>query len=532
SVREYVEASLKREEMDRTAEGKEKTGVETDVVAINPANGREIPVWVADYVLGGYGTGAIMAVPFHDERDRLFAETFDLPVIDEPLVPFDEAIVKVGGRKKTQYKLRDWVFSRQRYWGEPIPLVWCDNCPPVIASEAKQSSNEKIASSPLDRLGTPRNDEDKKGSWVPVPVEQLPVVLPEVDKYEPTDTGESPLAAIADWVNTLCPTCGGRAKRETDTMPNWAGSSWYFLAYAMHSELGAKPSDQLPTSNFQRLTYWMPVDLYNGGMEHTTLHLLYSRFWNKVLFDRGHVPTSEPYARRHSHGLVLAQDGTKMSKSKGNVVNPDEIVRDYGADSLRMYILFMGPFEEPVPWNLNGLIGVRRFLDKVERYVQSWVLLDQYDLSTAGVVERTLKKISDDIEFFKFNTAVSAFMSLFNEIADQAVTRVQLKKMLVVLGPFAPHLANECWEKIGEKGLVEEQSWPMFDEKLLVQDEVEMGVQVNGKVRATIRLSPTANEAIAKQLALADVKVQKHLEGKEIVKVIYVPGRIFNIVVK
>lgn len=496
-VREYIAASLKREDMDRTAEGKEKTGVDTGVVAINPANSKEIPVWIADYVLGGYGTGSIMAVPFHDERDRAFAEAFRLPIVDEPLMPFDDAVAKVGGRKKINYKLRDWVFSRQRYWGEPIPLVWCET-----------------------------------HQWVPVPVEQLPVVLPEVEKYEPTDTGESPLAAITDWVNTTCPICGDPAKRETDTMPNWAGSSWYFLAYAMHSELGAKLSDQLPTSNFQLLKYWMPVDLYNGGMEHTVLHLLYSRFWNKVLFDRGHVPTSEPYARRHSHGLVLAQDGTKMSKRKGNGVDPDEIVRDYGADSLRMYILFMGPFEEPVPWSLNGLIGVRRFLDKVERYVQSWVLLDQYDLSLAGSVERSLRKVSDDIENFKFNTAVSTFMSLFNEIADQAVTREQLKKILVVLGPFAPHLANECWEKIGEKGFVEEQSWPMFDEKLLVQDEVEMGVQVNGKIRATIRLSPTADEATAKAIALAEEKVKKHLEGKEIVKVVYVPGRILNIVVK
>lgn len=275
----------------------------------------------------------------------------------------------------------------------------------------------------------------------------------------------------------------------------------------------------------------MPVDLYNGGMEHTTLHLLYSRFWHKFLFDRGHVFEPEPYKRRHSHGLVLAQDGTKMSKSKGNVVNPDEIVRDYGADALRMYILFMGPFEEPVPWSLNGLIGVRRFLDKVDRYVGDWKEVAMND-SAAGVIERSLKKVSDDIESFKFNTAVSTFMSLFNEIADQSLTREQLKKILVVLGPFAPHLANECWEKIGEKELVEEQSWPEFDETLLVQDEIEMGVQVNGKARATIRISPTAAESTAKSMALAEEKVQKHLEGKEIVKVIYVPGRILNIVVK
>ncbi|TAL51019.1 leucine--tRNA ligase [Patescibacteria group bacterium] len=501
SVREYIAVSLKREEMDRTAEGKEKTGVDTGVVAINPANGKEIPVWIADYVLGGYGTGAIMAVPQHDERDRAFAESFDLPIVDEPLVPFDEAVAKVGGRKKTNYKLRDWVFSRQRYWGEPIPLVHCDVCSP------------------------------ETGGWISVPDDQLPVVLPEVDKYEPTDTGESPLAAITDWVNTTCPICGGPARRETDTMPNWAGSSWYFLRYIdAHNDKEFASQD--------KLSYWMPIDLYNGGMEHTTLHLLYSRFWNKFLFDRGHVPTSEPYARRHSHGLVLAQDGTKMSKSKGNVVNPDEIVRDYGADSLRMYILFMGPFEEPVPWSLNGLIGVRRFLDKVERYVSAWdeskiPLLSKEGLGeVAGIVERSLKKISDDIESFKFNTAVSTFMSLFNEIVDNVVTREQLKKILVVLGPFAPHLANECWEKIGENGLVEEQTWPVFDARLLVQEEIEMGVQVNGKARATIQISPTADETTAKQLALAQEKVQKHLDGKEIVNVVYVPGRILNIVVK
>lgn len=488
-ARAYVEASLKREEMDRTAEGKEKTGVDTGVVAINPANGKEIPVWVADYVLGNYGTGAIMAVPQHDERDRAFAEAFNLLIVDEPLVAMDEAIEKVGGRKKTNFKLRDWVFSRQRYWGEPIPLVNCEKC-----------------------------------GWVPVPDDQLPVVLPDIEKYEPTDSGESPLAAMTDWVNTICPQCDGPAKRETDTMPNWAGSSWYFLRYvdAHNNEAFASP---------EKLKCWMPVDLYNGGMEHTTLHLLYSRFWHKFLFDRGHVFEPEPYKRRHSHGLVLAQDGTKMSKSKGNVVNPDEIVRDYGADALRMYILFMGPFEEPVPWSLNGLIGVRRFLDKVDRYVGDWKEVAMND-SAAGVIERSLKKVSDDIESFKFNTAVSTFMSLFNEIADQSLTREQLKKILVVLGPFAPHLANECWEKIGEKELVEEQSWPEFDETLLVQDEIEMGVQVNGKARATIRISPIAAESTAKSMALAEEKVQKHLEGKEIVKVIYVPGRILNIVVK
>ncbi len=655
-VRRYVTESLAREEMDRTAEGKEKTGVDTGVVAINPANGKEIPVWIADYVLGGYGTGAIMAVPAHDERDFEFAQKFGLTIRqviqkvgasvrsfvmgaeaiteddfkrinvsvfektdkgfykveiprgqeadfealmvekmtpgfwneyvgdeivflfkhkdgqverlvmneanleridrlacefnDIPYKPSDPenyingaiafndwyrplivhiepgvlinsgefdrmdsedakwAIVdKIGARRSVNYKLRDWVFSRQRYWGEPIPLVHCDSCSP------------------------------ETGGWVAVSDEQLPVVLPDVEKYEPTDTGESPLAAITDWVNTTCPTCGGAARRETDTMPNWAGSSWYFLAYAMHSQLNIEMSSRLPSTVYRLLNYWLPVDLYDGGMEHTTLHLLYSRFWNKFLFDRGHVPTSEPYARRHSHGLVLASDGTKMSKSKGNGVDPDEIIRDYGADALRMYLLFMGPFEEPAPWNVNGLVGVRRFLEKVERVVRSFVpsvpsVPFDPNAAVAGVVERALKKVSDDIESFKFNTAVSAFMSLFNEIADQAVTREQLKKILVVLCPFAPHLANECWEMIGEVGLVEEQAWPTFDERLLVREVVDIAVQVNGKARGTISIAPDADESTARAAALAVSGVQKHIDGREIVKVVYVPGRIVNIVVK
>ncbi|MBI5794238.1 leucine--tRNA ligase [Candidatus Uhrbacteria bacterium] len=490
-VREYVDVSLARAEMDRTAEGREKTGVDTGVLAINPANGKEIPVWVADYVLGSYGTGAIMAVPQHDERDRAFAQKFGLPIVDEPLVPIDEVILKVGGKKTVKYKLRDWVFSRQRYWGEPIPLVWCE-----------------------------------VHGWVAVPDESLPVVLPEIEKYEPTDSGESPLASIESFVNTVCPTCGAPAKRETDTMPNWAGSSWYFLRYidAHNDAVFAAPD---------KLKYWMPVDLYNGGNEHTTLHLLYSRFWNKFLFDQGHVPTSEPYARRHSHGLVLASDGTKMSKSKGNVVNPDEIVSEYGADALRMYILFMGPFEEPVPWSLNGLIGVRRFLDKVVKYVTQWrePSVDP-GFSLGKIVEPHLKKISDDIEAFKFNTAVAAFMTLMNDVGDQSLTREQLKRVLIVLCPFAPHVANECWEVIGEKGLVEQQPWPTFDEALLVRDSVEMAVQVNGKARSTITIAPDADEATARAAAFLNENVAKHLEGKEIVKVIYVPGRILNVVTK
>ncbi len=528
AVAAYVKKSLARTEIDRTADGYKKDGVSTGVVAINPVNNESIPVWVADYVLGSYGTGAIMAVPQHDERDREFAETFGLPIVDRPLVSFDEAIKKTHCKRTTRYKLRDWVFSRQRYWGEPIPLVWCENCPSVIESEAKQSSQSEIVSSSLDELGTPRNGN---GRWVPVPEGQLPVVLPDVERYEPTDTGESPLAAMTDWVNTTCPTCGGPARRETDTMPNWAGSSWYFLAYAMHRELSVQPSSHLPSTIYDLLRYWLPVDLYNGGMEHTTLHLLYSRFWNKFLFDRGHVPTSEPYARRHSHGLVLAADGTKMSKSKGNVVNPDEIVSEYGADALRLYILFMGPFEEPVPWNVNGLVGVRRFLDKVVRYVSDWQEIESYeDLGTT--IEPYIKKISEDIEAFKFNTAVAAFMSLWNEVGDRAMTRLQLKRVLILLCPFVPHVANECWEKIGERGFVEEQSWPSIDSVLLVRDTIELAVQVNGKVRGTIMIARNASEEVALEAAKSQENVVKYIVGAKIKKVVYVSGKILNIVVE
>ena len=527
AVEVYVKEVAQKSEIDRVAEGRKKTGVFTGLYAINQLTNRRMQIWVADFALGNVGTGVLVGVPGHDRRDFEFATTFGLDIVrvvvgsdgdtseitrEEQVqeesgmminsgflngLDIHEATEKIKdyieskgwGKRVVNYKLRDWVFSRQRYWGEPIPLVWCES-----------------------------------HQWVAVPDEQLPVVLPDVDKYEPTDTGESPLAAMTDWVNTTCPQCGGPARRETDTMPNWAGSSWYFLRY-IDSHNDKEFASQ------EKLKYWMPVDLYNGGNEHTTLHLLYSRFWNKFLFDRGYVPTSEPYTRRHSHGLLLASDGTKMSKSKGNGVDPDEIISQYGADALRMYILFMGPFEEPVPWSLNGLIGVRRFLDKVERYVSDWKEV-QTNNDVAGVVERSLKKVSDDIEVFKFNTAVSAFMSLFNEIVESHVTREQLKKILVVLGPFAPHLANECWEKIGETGMVEEQAWPEFDARLLVQDEIEMGVQVNGKARATIQISPTADETTAKQLAFADEKIQKHLEGKEIGKIVYVPGRILNIVVK
>ena len=533
-VQTYVETTKRKTDAERLAEGKEKTGVFTGLCAINQLTGKKMPMYVSDFVLGSVGTGAVVGVPGHDVRDFEFAQKMGLEVIrvvvgsdgdTSPITKIEQVQEEEGnmvnsgfldgmdihaatqkimdhleekgwGKRAVHFKLRDWVFSRQRYWGEPIPLVYCEKC-----------------------------------GWVSVPEDQLPVVLPVVEKYEPTETGESPLASIADWVNTTCPTCGAPAKRETDTMPNWAGSSWYFLRYTdpHNDQMFADPS---------KLKYWMPVDLYNGGMEHTTLHLLYSRFWNKFLFDQGYVPVSEPYIRRHSHGLILAQDGHKMSKSKGNVVNPDEMVVEYGADALRMHVLFMGPFEEPVPWNKNGIVGVRRFLEKVDRYVQDWMESPQAHQDLGNVVEPYLKRIHEDIEGFHFNTAVSAFMELGNRLLEKDaqgkvifVNEDQLRRILQTLCPFAPHLANELWERLGWKGFVEEQSWPKINEALLVQETIEMAVQVNGKVRATINLSPKATEEEAKTMAFAEANVQKHLEGKEIKKFIYLAGKIINIVV-
>jgi len=499
-VKTYTTSSLSHNELYRTSTETEKTGVETGVLAINPANGEKIPVWVADYVLGQYGTGAVMAVPAHDERDRLFAEKYQLPIVDRPLDPSEEMIEKIGGVKTIQYKLRDWVFSRQRYWGEPIPLVWCGSC----------------------------------DGWIPVPENQLPLTLPEVEKYEPTDTGESPLAKMTDWVNTICPTCGGPAKRETDTMPNWAGSSWYFLAYAMHSQLGVQPSSKLPTTNYQLLSYWMPIDWYNGGMEHTVLHLLYSRFWNKFLFDRGHVPTSEPYAKRTSHGLILGADGTKMSKSKGNTVNPDEIVTQYGADAVRLYELFVGPFAEPVPWSTHGLVGMRRFLEKVAEISRKGLGVRDEGLEkteTTRLLHQTIKKVSEDIEAMRYNTAVSALMIFVNQVKEVgSITPESWKIFLRLLCPFAPHLANELSEGVGGTELLETLAWPTYDASLAREEIVEIGVQINGKIRGTIELSPTADESLAMQLAKENANIQKYLDGAEVIKVIYVAGKILNII--
>ena len=489
AVQKYLAETAKKTDIERGDDSKEKTGVFTGSYVKNPYNGEDVPVWIADYVLVGYGTGAVMAVPQHDERDHAFAEKFGLPIEDRPLLEVDQAIKKSKGQKKVNYRLRDWVFSRQRYWGEPIPLVHCE-----------------------------------KDGWVAVPDDQLPVELPPVEKYEPTDNGESPLSAIDSFVNTTCPSCGGPAKRETDTMPNWAGSSWYFLRYI-------DPKNDKEFASKAALKYWTPVDLYNGGMEHTTLHLLYSRFWHKFLFDQGVVPTSEPYARRHSHGLIMAEDGTKMSKSKGNVVNPDEVVAEFGADTLRTYILFMGPFEEPVPWSTNGLIGVRRFLDKVERLAEK---LGDESTEVTKALHKTIKKVSDDIDGFRFNTAVSELMKFVN-VAQEAgsMSPDSFAMFLTILSPFAPHLANELAERSTKAPIgtfMDLQPWPSPDPKWLIDDEITIVIQVNGKLRASLNVAADISDAELIELAKADENVQKHLIG-EVKKEIVVKGKLVNFVI-
>jgi len=674
-VIEYRKASIAKTDIERGDVSKEKTGVFTGAYAINPVNKEKIPIWIADYVLMGYGTGAIMAVPAHDERDYEFATKYDIPIkqvvapcvsdkdnppqkgkktvtrkmimaivhnpktgkylcldwknhpwttfvlggvddnedlieaakreveeetgyVDLELRKFmsqevrseyfaahknenrvaystamvfdlksekqvdvideekskhdlrwvdrceitsenmacselpcfeseldsDQGQVFVGqgeninsdflnglqtpeaiktmnkwleknkvGKATVNFKLRDWVFSRQRYWGEPIPLVECQKC-----------------------------------GWVAVPEDQLPVELPEVEKYEPTETGESPLANVDQWVNTTCPECGGSAKRETDVMPNWAGSSWYFLAYIMK---GVSDSYQFPIKSYQdALKNWMPVDWYNGGMEHTTLHLLYSRFWNKFLYDQGHLPTSEPYQKRTSHGLILAEDGRKMSKSCGNVVNPDQIVEQYGADSLRVYLMFMGPFSEAIPWSTKGVVGVRRFLEKIWDLQEK--LSDQESEEITRRLQKTIKKVTSDIEEMKYNTAVSQMMIFVNEMqAAESVSKDTFEKFLIIFAPFAPHLAEELWQMLGYKDSITLQAWPKFDPKLVKDETIELPIQVNGKLRATIQVAADISEVEATDLAKADQNVKKHLDGQKIKKVIYVPGRLINFVI-
>jgi leucyl-tRNA synthetase len=524
-IREYQEYVSKKSDFERTELSKEKTGVEVKgIKAINPVTQKEIPIWISDYVLMSYGTGAIMAVPAHDSRDWEFAKKFNLPIVEvvkggdvkkEAYINTEsgilvnselinglevkEAIQKISnwleeeglGQRKTNYKLRDWVFSRQRYWGEPIPLVYCEDC-----------------------------------GWVPVPEEELPVMLPEVENYEPTDTGESPLANITDWVNTTCPKCGKAAKRETDTMPQWAGSSWYFLRYI-------DPNNEGQLASEEEIQYWMPVDWYNGGMEHTTLHLLYSRFWHKFLYDIGVVNTKEPYNKRTSHGMILGENNEKMSKSRGNVINPDDIVNEYGADTLRTYEMFIGDFEKSVPWSENGVKGCRRFLDRVWRLQDIVVEGDDYSKELETNIHKTIKKVSEDYETLKFNTAIAALMALLNEFNDIGqITKADIKTYLILLNPVAPHITEELWESLGFDGMLNQSVWPKYDEDKVKDEIIEMPVQVNGKVRGVIKVNNDDTQDIVREKAKENESVMKYLEGKQIIKEIFVIGKIYNIVVK
>lgn len=523
-VKEYVRAAGQKSDFERTEVAKEVTGVPMQGVnAVNPAGGQEVPIWIADYVLISYGTGAIMAVPGHDERDWRFAKKFGLEVkevisggnvqdeaftnIDNGVLvnsgPLDglapsEAIGKMTtivesegyGKASVQYRLRDWVFSRQRYWGEPIPMVKCPTC-----------------------------------GWVPVPDSELPVVLPQVEQFKTSETGESPLSLIEDWVNTSCPSCGGPAQRETDTMPQWAGSSWYFLRYIDPDNDSALASEEL-------LKYWTPVDWYNGGMEHTTLHLLYSRFWHKFLYDIGVVPTPEPYTKRTSHGLILGENGEKMSKSRGNVVNPDEMVDTYGADSFRLYEMFMGAFDQPIPWSTQGLTGMNRFLARV------WDLFDKVDADAGEdkeitrVLHMSIKKVGDDIEATKFNTAVAQLMTLANAFGKiERIRTEDFSTFVLLLAPFAPHIAEELWLRLGHETGIAREEWPSYDETKMKVDETTIVVQVNGKLRAQFQAQTSASKDELEQEALGLEKVKGYTEGKTIRKVIVVPRKLVNIVV-
>ena len=524
-VKAYQQAAAQKSDFERAEVAKDKTGVRLDgVTAINPVNDTEIPIFISDYVLMSYGTGAIMAVPAHDTRDWEFAKKFGLPIIevvkggdvkkeaftdcaagimvnsgfldgmtvDEAKEAIKDFLTEKGiGERKVNYKLRDWVFSRQRYWGEPIPIVHCDKC-----------------------------------GFVAVPEEELPLMLPQVESYEPTDNGESPLAAMTDWVNTTCPHCGGPAKRETDTMPQWAGSSWYFLRYT-------DPKNDKALASKEALDYWMPVNWYNGGMEHTTLHLLYSRFWHKFLYDIGVVPTPEPYAKRTSHGMILGEDGEKMSKSRGNVVNPDDIVNEYGADTLRVYEMFIGDFEKAAPWSNASIRGSRRFLERVWGLQEQ--LLPQEDIRPAllSAVHRTIRKVDEDIENLKFNTAIAAMMALINDLyAADGVTRGELRVLLTLLNPFAPHMTEEIWERQHMGGTVAEQSWPQFDPACCREETVEIAVQVCGKIRAKLMVDPEISAADAVVAAKENERVAAELAGKTVVKEIYIKGKLVNIVAK
>ena len=524
-VNAYVEAAARKSDFERTELVKEKTGVKLEgVKGINPVNGKEIPIFISDYVLVSYGTGAIMAVPAHDDRDWAFAKKFGCDIIEvvqggdiekEAFTLKDDTGIMVNsdflngltvkdaipvmkkwltekgiGHEKVNYKLRDWVFSRQRYWGEPIPLVKCPKC-----------------------------------GWVPLPEDQLPLLLPEVDSYEPTDNGESPLAPMTDWVNTTCPHCGGPAQRETDTMPQWAGSSWYFLRYM-------DPHNDKALASPEALKYWGQVDWYNGGMEHTTLHLLYSRFWHKFLYDLGVVPFAEPYHKRTSHGMILGEGGEKMSKSRGNVVNPNDVVDQYGADTMRTYIMFIGDFEKAAAWSDNAVKGCKRFLDRIWNLADQVKDADAYGKDNEAAIHKTIKKVSDDIENMKFNTAIAALMSLTNQFYDKGVNKAEFKTMLQLLSPFAPHMADELWERFGFEGMACTSRWPVYDESKTVASEVTIAVQVGGKLKTTVTVPTDSEQDAVLAVVTADSKIQKLMEGKDLVKVIHVPNKLMNLILK
>ena len=521
-IEAYQEEAKKKSDFERSELNKNKTGVMIDgISAINPLNDKEIPIWVSDYVLMTYGTGAIMAVPAHDSRDFEFAKKFDMPIIpvydtgeDLPTTDINkgeainsdflnglsasdakkkaiEYVEEKGlGKAKTNFKLRDWVFSRQRYWGEPIPMIYCE-----------------------------------EHGWVPVPEEELPVKLPDVPSYEPTATGESPLSEIEEFVNTTCPICGKPAKRETDTMPQWAGSSWYYLRYM-------DPNNKEAIASKEALDYYSPVDWYNGGMEHTTLHLLYSRFWHKFLYDIGVVPTKEPYKKRTSHGMILGSDHQKMSKSRGNVINPDDIVRDYGADTLRCYEMFMGDFSSMAIWSDEGVRGCRKYLERVFNLTDLVVDGEEYSKDLEVVINQTIKKVSEDYENLKFNTAIAQLMTLLNEMKSLGkITKKDFKTYITLLNPVAPHMTEELWEMMAYEGELNQTTWPSYDEDKLSFDSFEMPVQINGKVRGKVIMDKDASKEDAIKSAQEDNNIKSYIEGKEIRKIIYVPGKILNIVI-
>lgn len=527
-VEEYKKKAALKSDFERAELNKEKTGVEIKgIKAVNPLTNEEIPIWISDYVLITYGTGAIMAVPAHDTRDFEFAKKFNLPIkqvikdknsenesneLEEAFTDVNngiainsdflngldskEAINKAIeyieehklGERKVNYKLRDWVFSRQRYWGEPIPMVYCEKC-----------------------------------GWVPIPEEKLPLKLPDVEDYEPGENGESPLAKHEEWINTTCPHCGGKARRETDTMPQWAGSSWYYLRYM-------DPHNDKELASKEALEYWSPVDWYNGGMEHTTLHLLYSRFWHKFLYDIGVVPTKEPYAKRTSHGMILGSNGEKMSKSKGNVINPDEIVDEFGADAFRVYEMFMGPFDQTAPWSMESIRGCMKFLDRVWNMQDFLVDGDEYSEKFEKMMHKAIKKVSSDIEEMKFNTSVATFMTMVNEFyKEKQINKAEFATFLQLLNPFAPHMTEELYQKIGGTEELAYKAWPTYDEAKTIEDEIEIPVQIKGKVRATITIMKDEDEEKVKEKAKEAVASQ--LEGKKIIKEIYVKNKIYNIVI-